>query len=407
MPIITSLLDIDFYKLTMAQVAWKHFPGTQVKYEFTNRTKRISLTEALSQKELYRELENAARLRFRPEEIRYLRQSPHTKELFEDGFLRFLADLKIPPVTVAKDGERLVVETQGKWPEAIFWETIILAVVNELYQRALVGKNGITWRQAHHEGSNRLHKKIETLRKHPEIRFAEFGTRRRFSGAWQKLVTETLRKNLRSQLVGTSNVLLAKELGLSPVGTYAHEMDMVCSGIFHGSDDQIRFSHQKMLAIWWEQYGERLSIALADTYGSDFFFKDFTREQAKTWRGLRQDSGDPITFGETAIAYYRSHNIDPRTKTIVFSDGLDVDAMVKIADRFAGRIQTVFGWGTNLTNDVGLPPLSIVVKATEANGHKTVKLSDNLAKATGTPADIERFKRIFGYAGGILQPTIY
>ena len=122
---------------------------------------------------------------------------------------------------------------------------------------------------------------------------------------------------------------------------------------------------------------------------------------------MRQDSGDPIAFGEKAIAFYEKHGIDPSDKIIVFSDGLDIEAIVKIADHFSGRIQTVFGWGTNLTNDLGLKPLSLVVKAVEANGRRLVKLSDNLAKATGSPEDIARFKRIFGYSGDEFQPTVY
>jgi nicotinate phosphoribosyltransferase len=172
---------------------------------------------------------------------------------------------------------------------------------------------------------------------------------------------------------------------------------MVMAGMMADNDDTVCASHNRVLQEWWEEYGWGLSIALTDTYGSDFFFRDMTTEQARAWKGLRQDSGDPMAFGETAIAFYERHGIDPRDKLIVFSDGLDLGTIVKLANHFAGRIQVSFGWGTNLTNDVGFEPLSLVIKVTEANGHRTVKLSDNLAKATGDAYDIERFKRIFGH----------
>ena len=183
---------------------------------------------------------------------------------------------------------------------------------------------------------------------------------------------------------------------------------MACSGIYHGSDGDIRHSHQRLLHDWWEMYGYGLSIALTDTYGSDFFFRDMSAEQARRWKGVRQDSGDPIAFGETAIRFYESHGIDPREKIIVFSDGLTSDVIVKIADYFKGRIKTTFGWGTNLTNDRGsVTPLSIVVKLVKANGHGTVKLSDNLAKAIGAPEDVLRFKRIFGYTATMNETPTY
>jgi len=199
------------------------------------------------------------------------------------------------------------------------------------------------------------------------------------------------------QLAGTSNVYFAMKFDLKPIGTFAHELDMVYSGIYCGSDEELRGSHNRVLEDWWNLYGAPLSIALTDTFGSKFFFEDMTKEQAEKWKGLRQDSGDPIEFGERAVKFYESHGIDPKTKLIVFSDGLDVFTIVKLAEHFKGRINVTFGWGTNLTNDVGFDTLSLVVKAVEANGKPLVKLSDNLAKAMGPAKVVERFKRVFGY----------
>ena len=176
-------------------------------------------------------------------------------------------------------------------------------------------------------------------------------------------------------------------------------MDMAYSGIFHGSDEDIRSSHQKVIQDWWNEYGVGLSIALTDTYGTDFFFQDMTPEQAVQWKGLRQDSGDPFVFTDKALAFYQRCGVDYLKKFIVFSDGLDVGTIIKLADYCKGKVKATFGWGTNLTNDLGFPALSLIVKLIESNGHGTVKLSDNLAKALGKPEDVERFKKIFGYTG--------
>ena len=290
---------------------------------------------------------------------------------------------------------------------AILWETIILGTVNELYYNFSLDREEFHLVEAQKEGAKRLEEKISILQAHPDIKIIEFGTRRRFSFGWQTYVLDRLLKKIPNQIIGTSNVKLAKEFNARPIGTFAHEMDMIFSGIFHGSDEEIRASHQKVLDIWWQEYGEPLSIALTDTYGSDFFFRDFTEEQAQNWRGLRQDSGDSIMFGEKAIAFYNRLGIDPREKLIVFSDGLDIRKIVEIAERFTGRIKVAFGWGTNLTNDLGLKPLSLIVKAIEANGYRTVKLSDNLAKAMGDKEDIDRFIKIFEYSNTFSEALVY
>ena len=408
MAMIHSLLDIDSYKPTMAQVAWKHFRNVPVTYSFKNRTNSIALAEHIKTDDLIREFELARELRFIDKEISFLRSSRYILSgLFNERFLIFLESLKLPPVVVKIPDGQFQIEAGSAWPEAIFWETIILGIVNELYYQSLEKSGAFDLRDAQAEGARRLDEKIKILKQHPHIKFIEFGTRRRFSRDWQEYVLARLLQEVPNQVLGTSNILLAKKFGIKPIGTFANEMYMVFSGIFGQDDEAIRSSHNKVLECWWEEYGETLSIALADTYGSDFFFRDFTKEQAQKWRGLRQDSGDPIAFGEKAIAFYEKHGIDPSDKIIVFSDGLDIEAIVKIADHFSGRIQTVFGWGTNLTNDLGLKPLSLVVKAVEANGRRLVKLSDNLAKATGSPEDIDRFKRIFGHSGDEFQPTVY
>jgi nicotinate phosphoribosyltransferase len=295
----------------------------------------------------------------------------------------------------AEDGQ-LVFDICGSWAEVTLWETIILSIVNELYYRSILKKMSPKQRKAlFSKGERRLRRKIEILRTYPGIKFSDFGTRRRFSRAWQEHVVATLARELPGQFMGTSNVHLAMKYDITPIGTFAHELYMVFSGIFRGG---LRASHNKVLKYWWNLYGEQLSVALTDTYGTDFFFEDMTEDQARKWRGLRHDSGDPIEFGEKAIRFYEKFGIDPKTKILVFSDGLDLETIIKIYEHFKGRINMAFGWGTNLTNDFGLLTLSLIVKAIEAAGHGTVKLSDNLAKAMGSQQNIELFRITFGHS---------
>ena len=397
--IIRSLCDIDYYKLTMAQVAFESFPKVPVTFAFANRTKSVSLPTIISQNDLQTELEWIRSLRFTAEELDFLRESEYIPAgRFSTEFIAFLAALRLAEVEVDAGSPTLRIEVSDSWPKATLWETLILSVVSELYGQALLRQHNITVEETRAEGARHLAKKIEVIKRNPRVRFSDFGTRRRFSRDWHRQVVETLAHRLPGQFLGTSNVLLAKEIGLPPIGTFGHEMDMIFSGIFHGSDDEIRASHNKVLETWWEQYGSAMSIALTDTYGTEFFLRNFRVEQARAWKGVRHDSGDPFEFGEIMIAFYERLGIDPKTKQLVFSDGLEVATMLGLADRFDGRIQVLFGWGTNLTNDVGFGPLSLVVKAVRSCGYGTVKLSDNLDKATGSAADIQRFMRIFEHA---------
>lgn len=398
--IIESLLDIDFYKFTMGQLIFLRHPAVPVKFAFKNRTKSVKIAEGVDMHELREHLDYARTLRFRNSELHYLRGTNEYQErMFYEDYLESLRTLVLPEYLLEDDGNGgFRLEFEGKWSEVTYWETIALSIVNQLYFSSLLKKMSRFERDmVFANGRLRLAEKIRKLREHPEISFTDFGTRRRFSRQWQQYVVQTMAEELPKQFRGTSNTMMAMLFNLLPMGTCAHEMDQGYSGIYHNSDDEIRSSHQRLLDDWWKQYGWGLSIALTDTFGTDFFFRDFTLEQARNWKGLRQDSGDPFKFGEKAIRFYESHGVDPKSKLLIFSDGLDVDTIIRIHDSFRNRINVTFGWGTDLTNDLGFKPLSLVIKVVEANSHGAVKLSDNLAKAIGQAEDIERFKRIFGY----------
>lgn len=409
--IISSLLDLDYYKLTMAQFVWKRFRDVPVTYAFANRTKQVRLADHVAKAELEAELNGVRSLRFREYELAWLAGLELTpgRPVFNADFLDFLRGLRLPTLRLEAESGQFRIEAAGSWPEAILWETLTLSVMNELYYRTLERIGGVSPEVSWTEGRFRLLEKLRFLRfGAPTARLIEFGTRRRYSRVWQRRALEILHNRCPDNLVGTSNVRLAMEFGLKPIGTFAHELFMVLAAVAGaGSDGELRASHGQVLRHWWDEYGEPLSIALTDTFGTDSFFGDFAPEQARDWRGLRQDSGDPVAFGERAIRFYQGLGIDPRTKTVVFSDGLDADAIISLERRFAGRLGTAYGWGTNLSNDCGFAPLSLVVKAAAASGRPTVKLSDNLAKAMGPVDEVERYKRVFGYRGDFTQECVY
>jgi len=407
--IIESLLDIDFYKFTMGQVIFNKHAAVIVKFRFTCRTKGAELTKVIPIEELRAQLDHVQTLSMNNSELHYLRGTNEYQErMFSEDYLQFLKNLRLSGYSLSYEGDDIILEFYGKWTAVTYWETAALSIINELYYRFQLAKMSPFEQDAvFATGVTRLMENVKELREYPELTFTEFGTRRRFSRDWQKYVTEVMANELPNQMKGTSNTKLAMELGLMPTGTAAHEMDMGYSGIYHETEDIIRGSHQKFLNDWWEQYGWGLSIALTDTYGTDFFFRDFTIEMAKKSKGFRHDSGNPIAFGEKVIKFYQDLRINPKEKMIIFSDGLDVPTMIKIFLHFSGHIIVTFGWGTNLTNDLGLKALSLVVKLVESNGHGTVKLSDNLAKAIGKPEDIEMFKRIFGHTTKFTEECKY
>lgn len=400
-PIIQSLLDLDLYKLTMGQFIWKNHPDVTVTYALANRhADRVPVADLVDVNQLREELAHVRELRLSEDEKTYLL----TLGCFAKEYVDFLGTLTLPAVVIKRTGDQYAITVTGPWKTTVYWETIILAVINELIGRAYA-KDAMDIHLTH--GRVLLEKKIRDLRRVPRLTFVEFGTRRRFSFAWQKELLEHLVAEIPKQIAGTSNVHLAMQNGIMPVGTFAHEMTMVYAALAPQTDACIERSHKQFLDAWWHMYGEPYSIALTDTWGADFFFKAFTKEQALRWKGLRHDSGDPFVWGEKFLAFYRAHSIDPTEKIMLFSDGLDIDLMLRLYKRFAPQARIAFGWGTNLTNDVWLPPTSIVVKVVEANGIPTVKLSDNLAKAMGPKNTVKRYADIFSHPGAQWERCTY
>lgn len=387
---------LDYYKATMGQLEFEKHPDAEVTFALKNRSPDRPLSEYLTPDVITERLAELER-GWQPEELAYLAslQNQDGDAQFSEEYLDFLADNDLPPVEVGYDeaGE-ISVSVTGKWPLVTFWETVVMSEINELYFREKLAREGTDLATLYQEGDDRLDKKIARLKDRPDIKFSDFGTRRRFSYAWQKHVIERVAHELPDNFVGTSNIYLAHELGLKPIGTFAHELPMVYCALEDEAGNDPLDGHNRVLQDWQQLYRGDLSTALTDTFTSEFFFADMTAAQAEQWKSLRHDSGDPFEFGDRVIAFYEDLGIDPQEKSIVFSDGLDIDQIIALADYFKGKINVTFGWGTTLTNDLGVKPNNIVMKAVAVNGISTVKLSDNEGKHTGDPEKIEVYSII-------------
>jgi len=404
-PIVGGMLDDDFYKDTMGQFIFRFWPNVDIVSALTNRTKTERLANIIHERDLIDELDAAQARRFTKTDLHYLRgTNEYGDRMFAEPYLQALENLVLPKYDLSvKDGQ-YDVRFSGSWLPASRWEIPALAILNELRNRAILKKMSRSERdEVLATGILRLREKIRTIRNCPGLTFTDFGTRRRFARAWQRYVVKTLAEELPGQFLGTSNTEAAKDFGVLPMGTNAHELFMVIAAILSiEGDDALLGSHNRVLREWWKLYGYGLSIALTDTFGSDFFFRDMTAAQAEEWKGLRHDSGDPMVFAEKAIAFFQRHGLNPLDKILIFSDGLDMEMIVRLWHALEGRIKRTFGWGTLLTNDLGIKPISIVIKVIKArinNGEwiGTVKLSDNENKHMGTQEDISRYRRVFDY----------
>jgi len=376
--IIRSLLDTDLYKFTMMQVVLHHFPGAQVEYQFRCRTAGINLAQFLD--EIAGEVAALSGLRFGEEELAYLRGLRFMKSDFVDflGLFQFNEKyIRVAP----KPGSQTEIEItiHGPWLHTILYEIPVLAIVSEVYFRRMQARPDFR------EGWRRLNAKIELVREVDpalEFKISDFGTRRRFSLAWHEEVISALKRELPQHFAGTSNVWLALKHGVTPLGTMAHEYMQACQALGPRLRDAQVYAFDK----WAQEYRGDLGIALSDTYGLDAFLRDFDMYFCKLFDGARHDSGDPFEWGERLIAHYRRNRVDPRSKTLIFSDQLSVPLAIEIARRFHGRAVTSFGIGTNLTNDIGFEPINIVIKMTECNGQPVAKVSDSPGKTVSKDA---------------------
>ena len=370
--IIHSLLDTDLYKFTMMQVVLHHFPGAQVEYRFKCRNEGIDLVPFIE--EIREEIQHLCTLRFRERELDYLRGMRFIKSDFVDFLGLFQMNEKYVSVLPSprRNGE-IEITLRGPWLHTILFEIPVLSIVNEIYFRNTVRLPDYA------RGRQRLDEKIGQIVGQPDLadmKIADYGTRRRFSRLWHEEVLLESTNKLGPHMAGTSNVYFAMKYGLTPLGTMAHEYLQACQAL----GPRLRDSQTFAFETWAREYRGDLGIALSDVYGMSAFLRDFDLYFCKLFDGARHDSGDPFEWGERLIAHYDSNRVDPRTKTLIFSDALTFPLAIRLYRRFADRARLAFGVGTNLTNDLGYQPLQIVIKMVRCNGQPVAKLSDTPAK---------------------------
>ncbi|MFV0506778.1 MAG: nicotinate phosphoribosyltransferase [Bacteroidales bacterium] len=382
--IITSFLDNDLYKFTTMHAIVKKFPAAWVRYEFINRgnTKFPKgfadklRSEVMSMKELY---------------LTEAEEAFITKRcyFFPQNFIDTLRNFKYEPkeVHITQNNGDLKVHIEGLWYRTVLWEVPLMAIISELYFKETNQHSDDSWQERTTDKAKRLSR--------IGVKFSEFGTRRRFSGEIHNKVVKLLQAHSNGSFTGTSNVLFAMNHNTGIIGTHPHEWFM-----YHGAHFGYRIANEMALENWSDVYQGALGIALTDTYTSANFFQQFKLKHAKLFDGVRWDSGDPIAFTNNVIEHYKSLRIDPKTKTIVYSDSLNMETVEQIENHAQGKIRTAYGIGTHFTNDVGATPLNIVIKLFQVRPRdydtpiSAIKLSDVSGKHSGDQDEIEICQRI-------------
>lgn len=383
--ILKSLTDNDLYKFTTMNAIQKLYPEATVRYSFINRG-NTPFPEGFAN-ELRKEVDTMEMLALTSEEVRFIASKCY---YFDPAFIDLLKGYRYDPgeVGIKQTGGQLEVEVEGLWYRTVLWEVPLLALISELYFKK-------TGKEPHDVEARATRKALRFNEMNAE--YSDFGTRRRYSFDVHDLVIKTLKSSSPGLFKGTSNVCLAMKHDLIPIGTHPHEWFM-----FHASQFGYRSANTRALDSWVDVYKGNLGIALSDTYTTDNFFRNFSLLHAKLFDGIRHDSGDPLIFTDKAIKFYKANRIDPATKTIVYSNALELDSVLRIKKYVNKRIHDVYGIGTYLTNDAGVTPLNIVIKMTGARINKNynyspvIKLSDDVEKYSGDTSEIELCKTVLG-----------
>ena len=418
-PIVRSLLDTDFYKLLMCQSVFRNRRDVNVTFSLINRSRHIRLAELVDEGELREQLDHVRSLRLTRGESTWLRGNTFygKRQMFRPDFMEFLEGLRLPPYHLEKRDGQYELTFEGRWPEVMLWEIPALAILMELRSRAVLkGMGRFELQVLYARAMTRLWEKIEVLRGLRDLTIADFGTRRRHGYLWQDWCVQAMIEGLGLTeqggiFAGTSNCAIARRRDIEAIGTNAHELPMVYAALA-GNDTELAAAPYRVLEDWHEEHDGMLRIILPDTYGTPGFL-DRAPDWLARWTGIRVDSGDPVQMAEYAIRWWQSRGEDPREKLVIFSDGLDVPEILALHGRFQGQVKLSFGWGTLLTNDFrrlvpddALAPFSLVCKAVAANGHPTVKLSDNPQKASGPADEIARYRRVFDVAEQVSLPVL-
>ncbi len=370
--IIQSLLDTDLYKFNMNQVMFHKHSNLVGEYHFKCRSKDVKFTWEMYVAILV-EIEHLCSLKFTEDELDYLKSIRFLSYDYVE-FLRLWRPIREYVHTYLTKDDELRVIVKGPLFSAMQFEIYLLEIINEIYFNYTYKDEEEEKMYTHAE--KLLASKIDKFKEGKyNFKFAEFGCRRRLSRDWQDHVVNRLRET--KCMNGTSNVYLAKKYNLIPIGTYAHEYVQMFQGI---NDLPLAYTNNKAMEDWFDEYQGDNGIALTDTLTTDLFLKDFTFKHANCFKGVRHDSGDPYEWGEKMIKHYEKYKIDPKTKTLLFSDSLDCDKAQAIHEHFKDRINVVFGIGTHLSNHTNKPALNIVIKLQKVNDRPVAKISDTPGK---------------------------
>ena len=370
-PIIISLLDTDLYKFNMNQVIFHKHTDLCGEYYFKCRNEDVVFTEEMVE-EINYQIDHLCNLKFFADELAYLRTIRFIKNDYIE-FLRLWRPLRDYVNVSLSDNGELNIVVKGPLFSAMQFEIYLLEIVNEVYFRMKYDYDVLQ-----KSAEERLNAKIKDFQDGKyTFKFAEFGCRRRLSREWEDVVVRRLVKET-GNCVGTSNVYLAKKHGITPVGTFAHEFVQMYQGI---DSIPLAYTNHHAMNDWYDEYKGDNGTALTDTLTTDLFLLDFNRAMVNNYKGVRHDSGDPYLWGEKIIAHYEKYGVDPRTKTLLFSDNLNFDRAQELYDYFKDKTKVAFGIGTFCSNDTCEKPLNIVIKLQYVNGRPVAKLSDTSGKS--------------------------
>jgi nicotinate phosphoribosyltransferase len=438
------LLDTDFYKLLMLQFIWKRFPKTRTSFTLLNRSASVRLGDIVSVDHLREQLEETRRLRFHKSELIWLAGNTFygRRGIFEPAFLEWLQnDFRLADYDLSVADGQISLSFHGLWTETTLWEIYALSAIDELKTRASMKRlSEFELDILYARAKTRLWGKMERLRGVPRLSVSDFGTRRRHSFLWHEYVVKAMSDVLGANFAGSSNAYLAYKHDLEAIGTNAHELPMALAALAD-NDEDLKSAQYRLLELWQQTYQGELLILLPDTFGTTQFLEG-APDWVANWTGQRIDSKDPYVAGDEYIAWLQRRGRDPRQKLLIASDSLDVDQILGLHAYFGGtlrngalpsdfrhasdfldenkwaperRVRFSAGWGTFLTNDFrncnpqggdSFDPVSLVCKLTEVEGRQAVKLSDNYAKALGTDAELDRYRRVFGSAGVADLPVV-
>lgn len=396
-----KLLNLqDQYKFPMGQLIYEQEPDAEVTFKMTNRKalKGMRIADYVNPGELQDYYDSLRDLEFGADELAIL--EAQTDKYYTREFLGRLAAFRLPEIEVAIDpaNNDITATTTAAWNDSSLWEIPMLQGIPELYYPKYIEANGGTMSQVWNEGDRRLDAMIALMKQSPDLKFAEFGTRRRFSSSWQDHAVGRFVEECPDNLIGTSNPWLAAKYGIPASGTNAHELGMTYAALMEARGGNPIDGQAKVVADWLERF-PAMPVVLTDTFTTDATLASLKPEQIEQIKSYRIDSGSEQLVGDKIIAFLRAHGIDPHTRTLFFSNSLTPAKAVTPQRYFDGRIDTKFGIGGHSVNNMGfdaahdLPGMNIVAKAVEVNGYGTVKLSDDEGKHMGSPEDVARYKR--------------